>query len=185
MIDSEARIGFRSADRRTEDDAEVRRRPVWTETPLRPRRPVTSLFGSCPESGACYNSPVPLRACIPNPRSVGPGATHADFGRSSQVATVELSEASIDQLRDVVGTAQAEMASRERQCRNDLWSVLELRVGSKGYKRGDIRKGLMGGLWRLGAGVSDSCPLPCGRPGGQLQELFIWIRTRSRQCLQT
>lgn len=44
----------------------------------------------------------------------------------------------IDQLTDLVGQAQAEMASRERQRRKDLRSELERRVAADGYKMADI-----------------------------------------------
>ena len=54
------------------------------------------------------------------------------------MATIDLSGLSIDQLADLVGKAQFEMASRERQRRKYLRSELERRVAAEGYKMGDI-----------------------------------------------
>ena len=54
------------------------------------------------------------------------------------MASIDLSGLSIDQLTDLVGKAQSEMASRERQRRKDLRSELERRVTAEGYKMGDI-----------------------------------------------
>ena len=51
---------------------------------------------------------------------------------------IDLSGLEIDQLTDLVGKAQAEMASRERQRRKDLRAELERRVSADGYKMGDI-----------------------------------------------
>ena len=51
---------------------------------------------------------------------------------------IDLSGLNIDQLSDLVGKAQSEMASRERQRRKDLRSELERRVVAEGYKMGDI-----------------------------------------------
>ena len=52
--------------------------------------------------------------------------------------SIDLSGLNIDQLTDLVGKAQSEMASRERQRRKDLRSELERRVTAEGYKMGDI-----------------------------------------------
>ena len=51
---------------------------------------------------------------------------------------IDISGLDIDQLTDLVGKAQAEMASRERQRRKDLRAELERRVSADGYKLGDI-----------------------------------------------
>ena len=51
---------------------------------------------------------------------------------------IDLSGLNIDQLTDLVGKAQSEVASRERNRRNDLRKELELLVTSEGYKMGDI-----------------------------------------------
>ena len=49
------------------------------------------------------------------------------------MADIDLSGLSIDQLTDLVGKAQTEMASRERKRRKDLRSELERRVTAEGY----------------------------------------------------
>ena len=54
------------------------------------------------------------------------------------MADIDLSGLNIDQLTDLVGKAQSEMASRERMRRKDLRSELERRVSAEGYKMGDI-----------------------------------------------
>ena len=54
------------------------------------------------------------------------------------MADIDLSGLSIDRLTDLVGKAQSEMASREKQRRKDLRSELERRVAADGYKLGDI-----------------------------------------------
>ena len=54
------------------------------------------------------------------------------------MADIDLSGLNIDQLTDLVGKAQSEMASREKQRRKDLRSELERRVAADGYKLGDI-----------------------------------------------
>ena len=54
------------------------------------------------------------------------------------MADIDLSGLNIDQLTDLVGKAQSEMASREKQRRRDLRSELERRVAADGYKLGDI-----------------------------------------------
>ena len=54
------------------------------------------------------------------------------------MANIDLSGLNIDQLTDLVGKAQTEMASREKQRRKDLRSELERRVTAEGYKLGDI-----------------------------------------------
>ena len=54
------------------------------------------------------------------------------------MADIDLSGLNIDQLTDLVGKAQSEMASRERQRRKDLRSELERRITAEGYKMSDI-----------------------------------------------
>ena len=54
------------------------------------------------------------------------------------MADIDLSNLNIDQLTNLVGEAQSEMASREKQRRKDLRSELERRVTAEGYKMGDI-----------------------------------------------
>ena len=54
------------------------------------------------------------------------------------MADIDLSDLNIDQLTDLVGKAQSEMASRERKRRKDLRSELERRIAAEGYKMGDI-----------------------------------------------
>ena len=58
--------------------------------------------------------------------------------RNPTMASIDLSTLNIDQLTDLVGKAQSEMASREKQRRKDLRSELERRVAADGYKMGDI-----------------------------------------------
>ena len=54
------------------------------------------------------------------------------------MTSIDLSGLNIDQLTDLVGKAQKEMATRERQRRKDLRSELERRVAADGYKLADI-----------------------------------------------
>ena len=54
------------------------------------------------------------------------------------MADIDLSGLNVDQLSDLVGKAQSEMASREKQRRKDLRSELERHVAADGYKLGDI-----------------------------------------------
>ena len=54
------------------------------------------------------------------------------------MASIDLTGLNIDQLTDLVGKAQSEMASREKQRRKDLRSELERRVTAEGYKMRDI-----------------------------------------------
>ena len=54
------------------------------------------------------------------------------------MASIDLSALNLDQLTDLVGKAQSEMASREKQRRKDLRSELERRVTAEGYKMRDI-----------------------------------------------
>ena len=54
------------------------------------------------------------------------------------MADIDLSGLNSDQLSDLVGKAQSEMAARERTRRKDLRNELERRVTGEGYKMGDI-----------------------------------------------
>ena len=54
------------------------------------------------------------------------------------MADIDLSRLNIGQLTDLLGQAQSEMASREKQRRKDLRSELERRVTAEGYKMRDI-----------------------------------------------
>ena len=54
------------------------------------------------------------------------------------MASIDLSTLNIDQLTNLVGQAQSEMASREKQRRKDIRSELERRVTAEGYKMRDI-----------------------------------------------
>ena len=54
------------------------------------------------------------------------------------MADIDLSRLNLDQLTELVGKAQTEVASREKQRRKDLRSELERRVAADGYKLSDI-----------------------------------------------
>ena len=54
------------------------------------------------------------------------------------MADIDLSRLNVDQLTELVGKAQTEVASREKRRRKDLRSELERRVAADGYKLGDI-----------------------------------------------
>ena len=54
------------------------------------------------------------------------------------MADLDLSRLNIDQLTELVGNAQSELASREKQRRKDLRSELERRLRAEGYKLSDI-----------------------------------------------
>ncbi len=62
------------------------------------------------------------------------------------MADIDLSGLNIDQLTNLVGQAQSEMASREKQRRKDLRSELERRVTAEGYKMPDIFPELANGV---------------------------------------
>ena len=51
---------------------------------------------------------------------------------------IDLKGLNVDQLSELVGKVQTEMASREKRRRQDLRSELERRVTAEGYKMGDI-----------------------------------------------
>ena len=54
------------------------------------------------------------------------------------MTSIDLSKLNIDQLTELVGKAQSEVASREGKRRKDLRSELERRIVAAGYKLGDI-----------------------------------------------
>ena len=54
------------------------------------------------------------------------------------MADIDLSRLNVDQLTELVGKAQTEVASREKRRRKDLRSELERRIAADGYKLGDI-----------------------------------------------
>ena len=54
------------------------------------------------------------------------------------MTSIDLARLDINQLQDLVGNAQTEIASREKQRRKDLRSELERRVAEDGYKMADI-----------------------------------------------
>ena len=54
------------------------------------------------------------------------------------MADIDLSGLNIDELTNLVGKAQTEMATREKKRRKDLRSEIERRVTAEGYKMGDI-----------------------------------------------
>ena len=54
------------------------------------------------------------------------------------MADIDLSRLNVDQLTELIGNAQSEMATREKQRRKDLRSELERRFAADGYKLGDI-----------------------------------------------
>ena len=54
------------------------------------------------------------------------------------MADIDLSKLNIDDLADLVGKAQSEMAAREKTRRRELRKELERRVAADGYQLGDI-----------------------------------------------
>ena len=54
------------------------------------------------------------------------------------MTSIDLARLDIDQLQNLVGNVQNEIASRAKQRRKDLRSELERRVTAEGYKMGDI-----------------------------------------------
>ena len=60
---------------------------------------------------------------------------------------VRIAGLDVEQLTDLLGEAQAELASRERQNRRDLRAELERRVAAEGYKMADIFPELGGVLF--------------------------------------
>lgn len=51
---------------------------------------------------------------------------------------IDLKGLDVDQLSELVGKVQTEMASREKRRRQELRAELERRVAAEGYKMGDI-----------------------------------------------
>ena len=51
---------------------------------------------------------------------------------------IDLKGLNVDQLSELVGQVQTEMATREKRKRQDLRAELERRVAAEGYKMGDI-----------------------------------------------
>lgn len=51
---------------------------------------------------------------------------------------IDLKGLNVDQLTELVGKVQTEMASREKRKRQELRNELERRVTAEGYKMGDI-----------------------------------------------
>ena len=54
------------------------------------------------------------------------------------MTSTDLNNLDIDQLNELLGKAQTEMATREKQGRRDLRAELERRVAAEGYKMADI-----------------------------------------------
>ena len=54
------------------------------------------------------------------------------------MASVDLNQLDIEQLTELLGNAQAEVTSREKQGREELRAELERRVKAEGYKMDDI-----------------------------------------------
>ena len=52
--------------------------------------------------------------------------------------SIEVNHLDIEQLTELLGNAQAEMAAREKHGRKELRAELERRVAADGYKMGDI-----------------------------------------------
>ena len=58
--------------------------------------------------------------------------------QETQLASINLESLDIEQLADLLGKAQTEMASREKGNRKELRAELERRVAAEGYKMTDI-----------------------------------------------
>ena len=54
------------------------------------------------------------------------------------MTSLDIARLDIEQLTDLLGKAQSELASRERQNRKDLRAELERRVAADGYTMGDV-----------------------------------------------
>ena len=65
----------------------------------------------------------------------------------NEVASIDIESLDIDQLTELLATAQTEIASREKGNRKELRAELERRVAADGYKMADI-------FPELGAGAS-------------------------------
>lgn len=60
------------------------------------------------------------------------------FYRRTALPSIDPTELDIEQLTDLLGKAQAEIAAREKQNRKDLRDELERHVAAEGYKLTDI-----------------------------------------------
>ena len=58
--------------------------------------------------------------------------------QETQVASIDIERLDIDQLAELLATAQTEMASREKGNRKELRAELERRVAADGYRMADI-----------------------------------------------
>ena len=54
------------------------------------------------------------------------------------MTSIDITGLGIDQIADLLAKAQAELASRERQNRNELRAELERQVAAEGYRLSDI-----------------------------------------------
>ena len=70
-----------------------------------------------------------------------------DLKLETKVTSIDLEPLDIDQLAELLGNAQTEIASREKENRKELRTELERRVTAEGYKLADI-------FPELGAGAS-------------------------------
>ena len=76
-----------------------------------------------------------------------PVCSRLDLNLETKVTSIDLEPLDIDQLRELLGNAQTEIASREKENRKELRAELERRVTAEGYKLADI-------FPELGAGAS-------------------------------
>ena len=73
------------------------------------------------------------------PNDPAPPATDPSIDqRETEVASTDIESLDIEQLTELLGNAQAEIAAREKQGRKELRAELERRVAAEGYKMGDI-----------------------------------------------
>ena len=131
--------------------------------------------------------------------SAGAGSVLAQSTtRNTTLADTDLSRLNIDQLTALVGKAQSEVASREKQRRKDLRSELERRLAADGYKLGDIfpelPTGAVGGRQHRKMPVKfrnpqnpDETWTGIGRSRGGCRRSWasgasIWRRSRPFQC---
>ena len=118
----------------------------------RNRAPVDPMSAARPRSlsheqgfkRVMYALPGPRRAQMSAPRPCTEpfhrstmSAAPCSFRRTA-LQPIDLEELDIEQLTDLLTTAQAEMASRERENRQNLRAELERRVAAEGYKLADI-----------------------------------------------
>ena len=64
--------------------------------------------------------------------------TRLDRKLETQVTSIDLGPLDIDQLTELLGNAQTEIASCEKENRKELRAELERRVTAEGYKMSDI-----------------------------------------------